>query len=136
ALSGFFIGHIRQLNLIDAACWLPWLVLLVERCLATGGSARAACLLVGAWTLSILAGHPQINYYTALVLVPYFLVRALQVERARGAAVRAALVHAITGRPTRRAVLAICIGTLVASAALVPAGELSSFGLRSGGIPW
>lgn len=72
--SGFLFGHIRHLNLIACAQWLPLALLLCERYART---RRPAWLLALApvQALQHLAGHPQTAYYTLLFTGVYLLAR-------------------------------------------------------------
>ncbi|MDH7569023.1 MAG: hypothetical protein QHJ73_05500, partial [Armatimonadota bacterium] len=67
-LSGFFVAHIKHVNLIQAGCWLPLLLLAVHRCF-TQGRLRYAAGAGVVLTLMVLAGHPQIAYYSAVAAV-------------------------------------------------------------------
>jgi len=124
ALSGFFVVHLRQLNMVDAAAWIPFLFLAVER-IATGRPGRAPLWLALVWMLQLLAGHPQVSYFTGLVLSAFFLVRRWQ-ERSH--------VAWPFGNALRWLVLPLAIGTLAAAVVLVPAAELSRLTYREAGL--
>jgi membrane protein YfhO len=123
ALCGFFISHFRQLNMVDAAAWIPLLVLLTER-IARREAGRAPLALAVVWALQLLAGHPQISYFSGLVLVAYFLARSgplgAQPAWLRGPALAFAL--------------ALALGTLLAAAQLLPGFELAQASRRQGGL--
>lgn len=121
ALCGFLISHLRQLNMVDAAAWIPLLLLFVER-IATAKPGRAPLWLALVWALELLAGHPQISYFSALVLVTYFLPRWWGSSRAPSSVAWFAL--------------ALGLGTLAAAAQLLPAMELSGLTYRRGGLPF
>ncbi|MBI2962666.1 MAG: YfhO family protein [Deltaproteobacteria bacterium] len=123
ALSGFLIAHLRQLNMVDAAAWLPLLLLAVER-IAAGRPGRAPLALAVLWAIELLAGHPQIAYYAALVLLVHFVVRSAQLR---------------TAAPIRRAaaarlLAALALGTLIAAVQLLPAAELARLTDRGAGL--
>src|SRR5439155_340529 len=82
SLSGFLVAHLRQLNMVDAAAWIPLLVLAVER-IAVGRSGYAPLCLAVVWALQLLAGHPQISYFTAVLLAVVALVAARRNRHAR-----------------------------------------------------
>jgi Bacterial membrane protein YfhO len=126
-LSGFLIAHLRQLNMVDSAAWVPLLMLAVER-IATGRAGRAPLLLAVAWTFQLLAGHPQVSYYTGLVLAVYFLVRLFQAERENPALSR------LRGARIARCAVPLVLGTLVAAAQLLPTIQLSRLTYREGGV--
>ena len=125
SLSGFFVAHLRQLNMVDAACWIPLLLLCAGR-IASRRPGRSPLALAVLWAVQLLAGHPQISYFTGLVLIAYFLGRAWQVGRAPDA----------TGLSWRAGafLLALGLGTLVAGAQLLPTIELSRLTDRDPGL--
>ncbi|MGH7856596.1 MAG: hypothetical protein ACREQY_04640 [Candidatus Binatia bacterium] len=133
-LSGFFVSHLRQLNMVDAACWIPLLFLFVERALRgtlRGGSVPFAVV----WGLQLLAGHPQISYFTALVLAPFAVARWRQIDRERKPAPSGAWPLRLAGdRAVWGLALAAATGTLLAAAQLVPSIELSRLSHRGGGF--
>ncbi len=121
SLSGFLVAHLRQLNMVDASAWIPFVLLAAER-IATRRPGRALLWLSFVWALELLAGHPQIAYFTGLVLAVYFPVRWWQ------------------ARPDSRwsswtgLAAALGLGTLIAAAQMVPAIELSRLTYREGGL--
>ena len=135
AFSGFFFGHIRHLNLIAAAQWLPLLLLLCERYART---RRPAYLLALApvQALQHLAGHPQTAYYSILFTGVYLILRVLQ---------REVSVDATPSSPGRLAlrslraaalaaagfVLAAGLGAGLAGVQLLPTWELAQLAHRS-----
>lgn len=125
SLSGFLIAHLRQLNMVDAAAWLPLLLFAVER-IAAGRAGRAPLALAVLWAVELLAGHPQISYYAALVLLAYFAARSWQLGTT--AATRAGAAA--------RLLAALVLGTLIAAAQLLPAAELSRLTYREGGLTY
>jgi Bacterial membrane protein YfhO len=66
-LSDGFVTHLGNLNLIAAAAWLPLVMLGAWRALHDL-DWRWALLGGGAWGLTLLAGHAQIAYFTALLI--------------------------------------------------------------------
>jgi hypothetical protein len=120
SLSGFLVVHLRQLNMVDACAWIPFLLLGGER-IANRRGAGVLWLSV-VWALELLAGHPQIAYFTGLVLAVYFLVRWIQAgPNARWSS-------------CARLGLALVLGTLMAAVQLVPTIELARLSYREGGI--
>jgi hypothetical protein len=134
SMSGFFVCHIRQLNLIDAACWLPFLMILVERALR--GSRRVAAATAAIWALSVLAGHPQVSYFTALVLAAYALIRCRQIDRGERARFLPWIASLPFDRRFGRLAVGAAIGTGIAGMQLLPAFELASLGHRRGGLSY
>ncbi len=134
ALSGFFVCHFRQLNMLDAACWLPLILLFTDR--IARGRLGAALPLAVVWSLSLFAGHPQISYYTALVLAAFFVARCRQIDRSDHGGIMPWLARFPVDRRPWRFAMGVVTGTAVAGVQLLPAMELASLGLRKGGIPY
>lgn len=67
AWCGFLVTHGRHLNMHAAGALLPWILLALERLLATAGR-RGGPLLALLLALQLAAGHPQITWITGLVL--------------------------------------------------------------------
>jgi Bacterial membrane protein YfhO len=121
SLSGFLVVHLRQLNMVDASAWIPFILLAAER-IATRQAGRTLLWLSAVWALELLAGHPQIVYFTALVLAVYFPVRWWQARAD-------ARWSSWTGLAA-----ALGLGTLIAAAQLIPSIELSRLTYREGGL--
>ncbi len=68
AWCGFMVSHTRHPNMHAAAALLPWMLLALERLLASRGRSwgPTLCLLVG---LQVSAGHPQISYICLLLVM-------------------------------------------------------------------
>lgn len=73
-LGRVFAGH---LTIVSAGAWLPWLLLLTELIL-THRSWKLVSLFAAAFGLQALAGHPQITYYTTLLIGIYTFLRVCQ----------------------------------------------------------
>jgi len=71
AFSSFHILHARQLNLLEAVSWAPWLFLLGERHIHT---RKTSFLLLWSLILSLqwLCGHPAITYLLLLGIVSIY----------------------------------------------------------------
>jgi hypothetical protein len=130
SLSGFFVCHLRQLNMVDAACWIPLLFMATGR-VASGEGQRAPFYLALLWWLQLLAGHPQISFYTGIVLLGHFLER-WRAARREGATPGAAPFF----RQGGRFALALAIGTLAAAAQIIPSIELAQLSHRRGGLSY
>ena len=121
SLSGFLVAHLRQLNMVDASAWIPFVLLAAER-IATRRPGRVLVWLSAVWALELLAGHPQIAYFTGFVTAAYFAVRWWQERPGARWSSWAGLV------------VAIGLGTLIAAAQIVPAIELFRLTYREGGL--
>ncbi|MHC9542437.1 MAG: YfhO family protein [Vulcanimicrobiota bacterium] len=71
AFCSFHVLHARQLNLLEAVSWAPWLFLFGERHIR---NRRPADLLLWSLILSLqwLCGHPAITYLVLLGLVSLY----------------------------------------------------------------
>jgi hypothetical protein len=121
SLSGFFVSHVKHMNMVDAACWIPLILFCIERGVAR---SRPVWLLAagGLFGLQILAGHPQISYYTAGAMVIYFAARSLRREP----------VFSLRLAPWFLA--ALLLGAGLAAVQILPTLELASLSRRAGGI--
>ncbi len=73
--SAFFIMHIRHMTIINTACYLPTLFLLIE--LFFRKEQFRYIIITGIiFGLQILAGFPQVAYYSILSASAYFVVKA------------------------------------------------------------
>ena len=61
--SGFFLGHLEQINVLASMAWSAWLF---AGLLALPSSPRHWILILAAFSCAVLAGHPQ---YPALALL-------------------------------------------------------------------
>ncbi len=153
--SGFLGAHVGHLNQVQAAVWLPWLLLALER--AVGGSV--VWIVLGGWLLALqlLAGHTQEVYYSLLTVgiwaVALVVLRrpnewrvARGAWRASGPADRCfqhrqwrTLAHQLPRIGTGLApliVLAVVVTNAagLAAAQLIPTIELSGLSHRAGGL--
>jgi len=76
SLSGYFMNMIYagHLTMIHTAALLPWIFYLFEKGYKTG-QTRFFLITGLVFGLQILSGEPQNNYYTALFLAVYALIR-------------------------------------------------------------
>jgi len=130
AFSGFFVTHLKHVNMTTVAAWAPLLLFLLERH-ARKRSTTSLVAFAAATACMILAGHPQILYNNLLMAGLYGLVRLTSIWRRRLAegGGRARALGYGSG-----AVYAVVIGTLVGAPQLLPTQELNRFGPRKGGM--
>ncbi len=82
-LSGFFVASVVFTMIIAAAAWLPLLLAMIECVIGQrpflGRPASVPWVVVGAIGLGclILAGHPEVIYYTLIVMAFFALWRLL-----------------------------------------------------------
>ena len=124
ALSGFFIVHVKHMTMVDAACWIPVALWLVERGIKHSDSALLGVGLVTG--MQWLAGSPQIAYYSAGMTALYFAGRAWQLRARLRSPRRMVLLLA----------LALALGLGLAAVQLLPTYELVGFSERSGGASY
>lgn len=118
ALGGFYIVHTKQMAIVHAACWIPFIWFVIELGLERD---RRWLLVVGvAWAVQWLSGMPQIAYYSVGTGIFYYLGRALQTRRLRSTS------------PQLLLALVLCFG--LAAIQLWPTVELTGFSERSGGV--
>ncbi|MCK4547524.1 MAG: YfhO family protein [Candidatus Eisenbacteria sp.] len=118
ALSGFMVTHLKHVNLIGAAAWLPLGFWLVERWSRRTGNWRMGIWLGIVVALGIVAGHVQSAYFGLLVLGFYLMVASVG-ERAwtpvrRGLAVGLLMVVVAAGLSAVQTFLSYeytCLGT-------------------------
>jgi hypothetical protein len=75
AFSGFMWAHLSHSTIIQAASWVPWVMLGGVR-LLDRPTGRAVVGTGIALALSILGGHPQVSYYAGLTLAVLLLIGA------------------------------------------------------------
>jgi hypothetical protein len=76
ALSGSLVTHIKHMNMLEAACWMPFLLWMIDRSLRTGGGKTSLVGLAVGSAMVVLAGHPQMAYYNLLLAGAYALARS------------------------------------------------------------
>ncbi|MEN6625658.1 MAG: hypothetical protein ABFD69_05450 [Candidatus Sumerlaeia bacterium] len=96
-------AHVRQLNILQAEAWVPWVWLFLDRLLARPGRREAAGLGFSAGMLG-LAGHPEILHHAAVIFSVWSMIRVVGLFREwrgwrfwleRGAALAAAGLIAV-----------------------------------------
>ncbi|MEA2062463.1 MAG: YfhO family protein [Gemmatimonadota bacterium] len=83
AFSGFLVTHAMHINFIHVFVWLPLILELFERALASG-KLRYAMLCAVVFGLSTMGGYPQYSLYINYVAALYWLVHELACYTRRG----------------------------------------------------
>jgi hypothetical protein len=141
---GGLLGHINQMN---AAAWLPWLLLIFDfgfwiapdenpKSKIQNQKSKIAwfALLVA---LMLLAGHTQtayINLFGVGVWLVWSAVIGLPSWRITGATIRSLVANLFS--PLLIYGLGAILGLLLCAAQLLPTLELNGLGLRSGGLSY
>lgn len=129
ALCGFNIDHFKHLNMHEAAAWLPWAWLALDR--ARQGSRVAWVGLSAALAAQLLAGHPQVSWLSMALLGFMALLHGLTEEATGWRQRLTALARHLGGY------LGAVVGAgLVAAITLVPAWHLSQATARAGGADY
>lgn len=129
ALCGFNVSHAKHLLMHDGAALLPWLVLFLEKTLATG-LRRWPLLLACGIALQVFAGHPQIAYSTLLFLAARFLAHLAWVAwGARAGAPRYQALRDCAGKAAAVA-LALALGIGLAGIQLVTTYRFTQYAAR------
>lgn len=74
AFSGFFIFHLKHLNMINAAIWLPLIFYLIEKYFQAEKKNKYLFFLPFVFAVQFFAGHPQISYLSVFSAFFYFLL--------------------------------------------------------------
>jgi hypothetical protein len=113
--TGYLIPHIQHIPVIFTAVWLPLVLYFFERIRARG-DLRSMLFASLAVALQIYAGHPQVFFYTYIVLSIFVIYSAVKHER------RARFVGLCA--------LSVLIGQVISAPQLYATYELSSLGVR------
>lgn len=117
AFLGYLMAHLKHLSILHTAVWLPLILYFFEdlRLKADPRSALFASLPIA---LQIFAGHPQVYFYTYMVLFIYVLFHSFYAR----ADVRVRFTALCFG--------SLALGLIIGSPQLFATYELSSFGVR------
>lgn len=124
--SGYLVGRTQFVVMINAAAWLPLLLLLAER-LVTRRRWLDAVWLALALALQLLAGHSQLWFYSLLLLGAYTLFRGWQQHRANR------LPLSQMSMPLGALAVAVALALLLGAAQLLPTAEFVAQSPRSSG---
>ena len=130
AFSGFFVTHLKHVNMTASAIWIPLLLLLLERH-AARRSTKTLTLLALAVGAMVLAGHPQIVYNNLLVAGLYAVYLGVKIWIRKpyegGRWPNAWRFGGGVG-------YAVLLGVLLGMPQILPTSELNDLGPRKGGM--
>jgi hypothetical protein len=126
-LSGFMVSHLKHLSMVNAACWMPWGLLALERGIA-GKNRRPLVWFALVFGLQILSGHIQIAYYAGLLYVVYSATR-LYMLRQTGS-----LSGVLRDKRVWLIVSAMAVSVLLGAIQIIPTYELVGLSQRAGGV--
>lgn len=134
-LGGFGTARITHPNVLSVAAWLPWLLYLYEQWRVGWHRLLMWALLVLAFAMQWLGGHPQFALINCLTFAIYAL--AMQVVEPRHIDVGTARDFSSLAR--RASVVltpfgALVLGALIASVQLLPTFEFAQQSIRAGGV--
>lgn len=116
--SGFLMARLQFPTMVQAAAYLPWLLVLLDRLVERPGIGYASLLAVTV-ALEVLAGHAQLAYMSFGAATVYLLSRLYQTRKHRERARRA----------FAWAASALVVGMLSTGAQILPMVQL--FGLST-----
>jgi hypothetical protein len=116
-LSGFFAGHSSHTPMLEAAAWMPWLLLLLDRALESQPLWNTILGGLAAGML-ILAGHFQTALYSFLALGLFAVARVVAEPRRWARILGMALAMPL-------------IGTLISAVSTGPGLELTVSSIRT-----
>lgn len=119
AFLGYLMSHIEHLSVLHTAVWLPLILYFFEdlRLKATLRGALLASLPVA---MQIFAGHPQIYFYTYIIIFLFVLFHSFYMP------------GVIRVRFICLSIAALALGLVMGSPQFYATYELSSFGVRPG----
>ncbi len=124
-LGGFFVTHLKQMNMINTAMWFPLMLFFVEKHLKKNNLIYIVFAGI-AFCMQVLAGNPQIAYYTIIFLVLYLAFRLYAVnkkEKSGYGKIVLKLVVAVS--------VIVVIGIGLSAVQILPGYELKGLSMRS-----
>ncbi len=130
-LGGFGAARITHPNVLSVAAWLPWLLYLYAQWRAKFFPLVMWMLLTLAFAMQWLGGHPQFALINCVSFGVFVVARALDATRkTNDEKKRRTFVLWSFAAPF----LALVLGTLIASAQLLPTFEFAQQSARAGGV--
>ena len=121
-LGGFFVTHLKQMNMINTAMWVPLMLFFAEKYFKSRSSLYI--LFSGiVFGMQVFAGNPQIAYYTVLLLTIYYMFRFFIENKQKK------IPKALAGTAGVIAVIVV-IGMGLAAVQVLPGNELKKLSMR------
>ena len=136
--SGYMVSHLKHPSLVNAACWMPLALTLLER--AVRRSHYRCLLWFGiVFGLQHLSGNAQTAYYSGLLYLFYFPFRLFSSQRSVAVGSRkpglfTSLRDLFKNKLAWSFVGVLVLGSLLAAIQLIPTYEMVSLSQRSGGV--
>jgi len=124
--GGFALTQTDHLNQNNVIAWMPGVVLAVDQ--AYRLRSRGWAVLLGLFVaLQVFAGHPQEQYYTAVVAAAWLCLLVLRDRRSGLRQIWSRFRYPLVGG---------ALGVGMTAVQLIPSLELSHYGIRAGGVSY
>ncbi|MBA4313227.1 MAG: hypothetical protein C0417_11420 [Chlorobiaceae bacterium] len=133
--SGYLLSHLKHLSNVNAACWLPLGLYLIERAIKSNDNRKL--LLFGiVFGFQHLSGHTQIAYYSGVLYIFYFIFRSLAVQKTQKVLLSGTskIKQLALSKQSWLFIGMLALGSLIAAIQLIPTYELVSLSQRSRGV--
>jgi hypothetical protein len=138
AFCGYLTAHLKHLSMVNAACWLPLALTLLERAISRN-HVRPLLWFGVVFGLQHLAGNAQSAYYCGVLYLFYFALRLVNhhgrlQSRPDGSNAARSLAGILRDKLPWVFAAALLLGSLLAAVQLIPTYEMVSLSQRSGGV--
>ena len=144
AFSGFMVSHLKHVTMLEAVCWFPVGMLIIERSFTQAVAAMRGKFIL--WlgpvlAMQILSGFTQVALYSGIAYLCYFMFRLLSREPvSMGKAMKGKRKRDVAEIMRRPVLLwfavALLIGAGLSAIQVVPTYELVSVSQRAGGVTY
>jgi hypothetical protein len=133
ALSGYLMAQLSNLPIMTGSAWFPLTFFLFVKTLQTMRPTYAV-LCGGAIALQILASHPQVVFYSLLILGSYGVFRFIRLWRGDEIGIQDKRKTAI--RLVALLALAVLVGLALAAIQIAPTWEMKGLSPRATGVSY
>jgi hypothetical protein len=136
SFSGYLLSHLKHLSNVNAACWLPLGLFLIERSIKRNDFRYLLWfgLLFG---MQHLSGHTQVAYYSSVIYIFYFLFRYYRHQKENNKhkiKLLKSIMEIIKNKTGWMFAGMLLLGSLLGAIQLIPTYELVSLSQRSDGV--